>query len=391
MIKFNNAVDPEIILDNILDNKDEVKPEENLLEELNDKDEIADKNTNNSDLIKSILAEEKTNISETPETIVGDSDIDLPSYDFKDYIPEIANHLYTKGHIKHLPEDVNMEAFDLEAYEKTLVYNTEKLSEEKFTEGADAMRTSIMNKLSPFAQKIISYNLDNPNAEDSEIKQLTNELATTNYLTNLTVEDNSEEIVREYYKSDKWQDRDIDTKIDNLLSTDSLTAEAQIVKPRLDEKARAIVAQKEEENRQIQEFESNKRNSLKDEVIKQLQTGKLNGASIDRETAEFLYAAVLNEEQTVYLGNRKVQMGYAEALMRDQKYKGNIENVMLSLIVLRDGAEGIKKYYAQQAKNEEVKKHINEIKFSNNKKKSGSNEKSNGKQTLSTGLSFRIN
>lgn len=403
MLQFNNAEEPSDVLadftfgeegQNSPKEGEDLTPAPDATIVVGEDDTPPIDTTSHEDIIKKTLEEDDTKTPQ-PNPLKSFSDPNLNpdsttevKFEFEELVPEIAKHLYEKGFIKHIPEDVNLDEFDLDAYEKTLTFDRETIGREKFEEGATAMRTDMMNKLSPFAQKLIMYNLDNPNATDDEIKSLTNELAASQYLIALDPEQHAEEIVREYYKSAKWQDKDIDTKVENLVSTDSLKREAEIVKPQLDEKAREIATAREEEGKLIQKYEGDRRTALKDTVISQLQTGKLNGMPIDRETAEFLYAAVLNEEQTVHLGKRKVQMGYAEALMRQQKYEGNIENVMLSLIVLKDGPEGIKKYYAQKAKNDEVIKHVKDVKFSNRKKKSSTSPVKTKK--ISTGLSFKM-
>lgn len=308
--------------------------------------------------------------------------------EFEAQVPNIAQYLVDEGLLKHIPEDIDLDNFDIAAYKKTIEHNQSVLQTEAYSEGSKATKQTIIDRLSPLSQKIVSFNLDNPNATDAEIRQITSDIVHGEYLNNLTVENDGERIVREYYKENGWEDKDIDTKIDTLVKTQSLSAEATILKPKLEEIAGNIAQRKTKEAAALKEYEDKLQTSLEEKALTQIKTGKLNGVPLDQETAKFLYAAVMNSEVPVEMGNRTIHMGYAEALMRQQKYGGNIENVMLSLLVLKNGPEVIEKYYAKQAKTQEVAKHVKEVKFRNNKRKSDINSVES--PMTSTGFKFKV-
>ena len=307
--------------------------------------------------------------------------------EFEAHIPAVAQYLADKGLLTHIPEDVKLDEFDLSEYERTMKFNQAELRKEAFNEGATAAQSNMVDRLSPLSQKLVSFNLDNPNASDDEIRSLANNIIQGDSLTKLTPENNAEEIVREYYKDAGWAPDEIDSKVDRLISTDSLTSEATVIKPKLDLVATKIATQQAAEAKAIKDYETNLLTDLQSKTVGQLKTGKLNNVPLDQETARFLYSAVMNSETPVDLGNRKVHMGYAEALMRQQKYEGNIENVMLSLLVLRDGADSIKKYFASEARTVEATKVYKEQKFSNSKRKVS---KQPAVEQTTTGFKFSI-
>lgn len=318
------------------------------------------------------------------------TDVTLPDndgYGFSEYLPEAAQFLYDKGHIKHLPEGFNPEELDVDSYNSLIAHNLEVERKESFTKGLESYQEQLQAKLPSMAKKILQYSLENQNVSDQDIQAIIEESRTQDYFSNLDPESNPERVVREYYKHIGWDADSIDDKVSRLIEFDGLTREATSVKPHLDKVADQISAQREQDDKAIRDFQNNLDKSLEVQTTKQLKSGKLNGVQLDQETAEFLRSAVMNKNVPVQLGKQTVEMGYAEALMRDQKYRGNVENVMLSLLILRDGPKALDKYFSQPMKNKAVVEHVKEIKFGSRKR--GSAKKPVNKD-FKTGITFNI-
>lgn len=320
--------------------------------------------------------------SQSTEPVILETPVD---YGISDYLPEVAQFLYDKGHIKHIPEDFDPESLNMDSYDELLKYNQEQVQKEFFTQGLKTYESQLQSKLPPLGKRILEYSLQNQNVSDDDIQQILQEVRTQEYYSQLDPENNPDRVVREYYSQLGWSDDLVNQKLARLVETGDLESEAKMAKPHLDKVAKRAAQVREEEDRAIREFQAQLDRQLETQTNQQLRTGKLNGVDLDRETASFLQNAVMNKNVPVQLGKQTVEMGYAEALMREQKYKGKIENVMLSLLVLRDGPKALDKFFAQPIKNKTLENHIREIKFSS--KKRGSAQKP-VHEDFSTGITF---
>ncbi len=323
-----------------------------------------------------------------PPAVPADTPPETPPSEYgnmEDYLPEAAKFLYDKKYITHIPEGFNTEELDIESYGNLLTYNQEQTQKEAFGKGMESYQDNLNSKLSPLGKKILQYSVQNTNVSDEDIQGLIKEMQNKAYYSNLSVEDSPQEVVKAYYEGIGWDPDMVNQKLDNLISTSSLEKEAKLVKPGLDRIAEKQTQKREADDKAIRDFQTNLDNKLKTQISQQLQTGKLNGVDLDRETAEFLYNATMNQNVPVQLGKQTVNMGYAEALMRQQKYNGNTENVMLSLLVLKDGPKAIQKYFAQPLKNDVVEKHVREIKFSSKRRGTAKHTKPT---STGTGITF---
>lgn len=315
--------------------------------------------------------------------------LEIPETVSLDY-PDVANELQEAGFIKHVPEDIKLDEFGKEDFTKLVQANFDKVSEEKFNEGFKFANDQLVNKIHPTINKLLSYNLSNPNADEEQINSLIGALITNNSISNLTVENDAEKIVREFYKSLDLDGKHIDEKIVRLTETEGLQKEAEMLKPKLDAKAASIAQVKLEESKKIEEYETSLQNDLEKRTLTQLELGKLNDIPLSEQQRQFLYAAIMNNETPVMLGGKKVHMGFAEALVRDAKYNPNknIENLMLGLLVIQDGVKAIETFYKKKATTEAVEQFTKEHKFSNSRKKGSTGVQNHDE--LSTGISFNL-
>lgn len=331
--------------------------------------EVTTKSTEPAEEVETISTEptEPTQSVETVET---------PDTSYQDYIPNVANFLAEKGYFTELPEGVNADQFDEDAFVKTYEHNLQRERYSAWEQGVKEEQERIVGKLSPIMQKALSYNLQNPNVEDVDIASYIQKISDNSFAQELSVENHADKIVRDYYgKVAGWNPKEVEDKIAGLTASDSLKKEAEILKPKLQTHISGLVKQKEEEARLIAEQTQAINQELGGKVNNLLRGGKLNNIPITREEAGFIQQALLNNEVPVNLRGKKVEMGYAEALVLQQKYQGNLENLALGLLIIKNGPAAIEKFIGKQARTKETEKFIKQTKFSNTKKKSVSTDK----------------
>lgn len=331
--------------------------------------------------------EVKEDISNPPSTIeietggVGGSSEEIMEGVTDDNAPDIANALSSLGYISEIPEGVDLENFTSKDLKAVLDYRDSKILEAATNDVAINERRRIVGKLNPILQEAASFNLDNPNADEADILEYIESMTNVSRITSLDPEKDSEKIVREYYKASGFNTEDINEKLADLVQLDKLTKEATRVKPMLDDKAQSIIQAKNEQVKKIQEFEEQLQQDLHQRTLTTLNAGKIGGIDISREEASYVYNSLMNNEVPVMVKGKQVEMGYLEALIMKQKYEGtpeSLENVMLASLVLAGGKEAINKFFAKQAKTEQVEKIVKEIKFSNKKKTSVQPSKTSG-------------
>ena len=402
MIKFNNP-----LFDENPDNVDQGIPdapkEEIVIEGLEAEDEDLDDGFDQLSEIeqhKILMAqkeEEKANppveteievpVNINPETPSDDEEFEESESVHIDDISSIANLLSEKGLIQYIPEGVNPEELTSESFLQIVEHDKQQFAQEYAMAALKEDRDRLTSKLNPLSAQILSYNLSNPHASAEDIQGIVNAVTATEYVANLDETADAEQIVREYYKSINWSNTDVDEKISDLVQLDKLSAEATKVKPALEEKYKSIVAEKNNRARAIKEFEDKQKATLDKRIRTQLNTGKLNDIPLSREQAGFIYNAIMNEEVPVQMGDKTVQMGFAEALVRQAKYdpNSNIEDLMLGLLVISQGTSALEQFYAKKVKTKETEKFVKQTRFSSAKKKGTQQQTttSNSGKTLS--------
>jgi len=322
-----------------------------------------------------------------PDTSFAETEI------LEQYIPEVASYLSTKGFMEVIPDHLNPEEFSLDALTETLEFNLRAKEQQHFEKGMQAEQSRLQQKLSPLALQLIDYNVNNPNAPEDDIKQYVQTLINAENITALDPNVDAETIVKEYYKSNDWKAEEIQEKIKTLKGIEgALEKEAVTVKPKLDEKAQGIVRTKNEQLAQIRQFEADLQVDLQERTMSILKGGKLEGMPITREDANFLYSAIMNDEVPVRMKGSEVEMGYAEALVRQAKYSKEpdaLPNLMLGLMVIQNGPDAVKNFLGKQVRTEETNKFIKERKFAT--KKSRTNvQVPKSVQGVDTGIKFNM-
>lgn len=291
--------------------------------------------------------------------------------------PTLANLLYEKGHITELPDGVDPDQFSLEDFWKTVDHNIKKKEEGGFLKGVQYEQTRIVNKLPDIAKDILAYSLGD-NLEDGDVLAYIESLTRSRSLKELSPENtvDAEKIITEYYKANGWTKDEIEDKVNALIEGDLLLKEAKLVKPKLDSQAESIARAKVEEQQKIAQYDKQMQEHLDQRVRSILDTGKLKNIDLSKDELVFLYNAVMNNEVPVTLkGGKQVEMGLAEYLVRKNKYdtkEGNLENLLLGLLVMQNGYDAIERFVAKAAREKETSLFVREQKFSNAKKKGSS-------------------
>lgn len=309
---------------------------------------------------------EETPIKE--EESEGSEEMDLFISD--DNAASIANDLFKQGLIKDVPKEVDLKNFTQESLVKTLKHN--QLLEAN--ELAETQFKNFVNKIGANGKDILELCLANPNITKEEIANYIGDVNGVNYLTSLNVEKDQSLIVKEYYKSLGWDGDRVDEKIADLIKLEKLDSEAKLLKPELDKRANSIITNRQKEMDAIQSFENERIKGLETKVVNTLKDGTLMGVELSRENVEFLATAVMNEETPATLpGGKEVRMGYAEALVRHHRFseKGNLENLMLGLLIMKEGPKAVEKFIANKTREKETQKFIFENQHQSKKKKAG--------------------
>lgn len=302
-------------------------------------------------------------IEETEEEVI---EIDEDNY------PSTLNNLVNLGFITDIPEGIDPDKIGAEEAKTILQHRDSQLIQAAAAQATEAEQKRIVSKLNPVLHEVMAFNLDNPNASKDEVLEFIDSMTNVGRITELDPERDSEKIIREYNKTLGRSSEDITEIVNDLVELGKLEKEATKLKPLLDQKALSIIQKKNADSEYLRKSEEEAQMVLKDKTVQQLNLKTVSGIPITAEDQQYLYSVIMNNEVPVNIKGRKVEVGHLEALILHEKHspKGNIENVMLAALVLRDGVEGMTKFLATNVKNTETEKIVKGIKFSNHKKTS---------------------
>lgn len=307
--------------------------------------------------------------------------------------PAVAQLLADNGFFSELPADVDVENFDQDALIKTVKHNMELTERTGFENGVEYERSRLVEGLPQTGLKLVDY-LQNPNLDDEDIKNYLSVVLMESNITNLdpNVSGDAENIVRAFYNNDaRFTRAEIDEKITELLESDTLLKEANRLKPKVDAQASKNAQDQVEIKKQMREQENLMHGHMVNRTKEILRTGNLNGIPLLKEDAELVYSMMANNEVKVPVkGGKHVEMGVAEAMIFKHKYtqEGNLENLMLGLLVMAKGPQTVERYFAQKARTQETEKVIKEQKFSFGKKSGGMESPPDVKKQGGTDFSF---
>lgn len=308
-----------------------------------------------------------------------------------DVYPSIANKLAEAGIIQDLPAGVDPEKFNADAFWKTIKHNFQTAQEKAYTLGSQENNQRLVNSLTPTTQSLLAYNLENPNLDEQDILDYMEAKIMTTAVTSLDPDNvtHAERIVTDYYKGENWKPEEVTEKLTELTAANLLHKEATRLKPKLVDRAEKAAATKVETQRAILQQEAALNENLKTRVIDILKQNNVAGVPLSQEDIGLLYHAILNLDVDVPLrGGKIAKMGLAEGLLYKHRYdqKGNLENLMLGILVMERGPEAILSHLEKKVQTKEVDKFINQHKFSASGKSGAGQQKVSGPDGL-----FRLN
>lgn len=307
--------------------------------------------------------------------------------------PAVAQLLADNGFFSELPADVDTENFDQDALIRTIKHNMELTERTGFEQGMEYEKNRLVDGLPQTGLKLVEY-LQNPNLDDEDVKDYLKKVLIESNTTSLdpTVSVDAENIVRAFYGNDtRFSREEIDEKVSELVETDTLVKEATRLKPKVDAQAIKNAQDQVEIKKQMREQETLMHGHMVNRTREILRSGNLNGVPLLKEDAELVFSMMANNEVKVPVkGGKHVEIGAAEALVFKHKYtkEGNLENLMMGLLVMAKGPQAVERYFAQKARTQETEKVIKEQKFSFGKKSGGMESPADVKKQGGTDFSF---
>lgn len=281
----------------------------------------------------------------------------------EDPLINIANGMLEKGYLKGIPEGVDPTKFTSDDI-WTLLEHSQSA---KVQEALQQDRSDLANSLTDTSKQILAFDIENVNRTDEEVLDFVKQTVYAKQITNLDPENDSEQILRQYYSTVGWSEEEIDTKVASLAGTEGLVTEATMLKPKLDANAKKITEEKIQRERLIADHEAKQYTSLKQKTIGILNTGKINGVDLSQEEVNLIYNATLNQDVDVPVrGGKTMKLGMLEAMIHRHRYdpSGNIENLMLATLVLEKGPQALEKFYGKKAKEKVIGQFVRESKAS---------------------------
>lgn len=289
------------------------------------------------------------------------------------YAPDFANSLADMGFINELPEGVKADNFTFEDFKATIQHNLQKREEKVYNDGAKAYHDTISRKVPPLVLNLLDMSLNRANVTDEELYEYIDGLNYSTQVAELNPVDpiDAQIIIREKMRLEQYSEEVIKETIEEYEKLGTLENQAKRIKPILDAHLAKVQADKDRESQQIIEQDKKVKEDLRLRLDNLLSTGQLGGIQLSQDEVRFLYNATLMDDVKIPVkGGKQVEVGYSEALTYAMKYdpKGNLENFLLSQLVLKFGPTAIEKYFAKKARTEETVKFIQQHKMSNAKK-----------------------
>lgn len=308
---------------------------------------------------------------ETPPTIVGkevnfgdgNEDADETLSTAESTYENLIDKLAENGFINEPYEGFENDPLNDETFSKLLEHNWEKRIDKEFED--------FSNSLSPMARKVLQFDL---NAKGQGIKEYLQTMVAETAIQSLDPKNvgDQEKILKEWYMNKEGStESEVEEIIKERKEAGLLEKEALRIKPKLDEEAKKIVENKEQEKIKIREVEEKANKDYSNKVIQTLEKGNLNGIKLSQEDAKSLYSIMAGGETDVILNTgEKVKMPILEALVFYNKYheKGSIERLALATLLLVN-PEKFEKEYSARAETKVTEKFVREHKYNREEKK----------------------
>ena len=292
---------------------------------------------------------------------------------------DITNELQEEGlipfDIDSLPEDVDINNFKQKDFMNLIRASVQKNREDAVKETQKATFDAILGRMPNVLQRAFDYSLHG--VEEEEVKDYMKALLYEQDIKSLDPSDvdDAERIVDEWYKEQGFDLQNRQKRITKLKERGELEDEAQLYKPKLDQKAEEIANAKVQTQNEIKEIEEKRKSDLERRIRQIYESNTKDGViyvkdlPVDRELAGFLYTALLNDTVPVQIKGKSVDLTVSEAIVLHHKYNqsGDLENLMRALILLHK-PEVFEQHYKKAIKKEETEKFIKDHRISSQKK-----------------------
>ena len=200
-----------------------------------------------------------------------------------------------------------------------------------------------------------------------DIKGLLKALSHTTEIKELSIEEDSEDIVREYYRALEWTEEDIDDKISTLseAGAEFVKKEASKVKPKLDKMQEEVIESQLIRQQKTKELQVKETENYINNATEVIQKGVLGNVKLDKKTQISLYGGITNPSYTTRRGTPTNELGYL--LEKYQYVEPNFEKVYKALWLLKD-EEAFFETFGREIKNKETEKIVRTLKTEQSKK-----------------------
>lgn len=283
---------------------------------------------------------------------------------------QVANLMQEKGFISEIPSTVDPGNLTIESFWEVVNHNLELKSVEEYAKGQKAGVNDLAAKMSPATVQIMQFNLDNPNATDEDTYNFVENIVYADSISKLDASNiyDAEVIIRQYLlASGEFSDAEIDSEIDSYRELDKLEAKAQALKPKLELRLKQQKEQRERAAAEVRQRETAIENHFLSRADAILKKGEIKGIPLGDEEKNLIMGVLATNNVPVQVkGGRQVEMGYLDHLTRKHRYteEGNLEGLMLAILIMEGKDEAIKKHYATPVAKAEAAKFVQAAKNS---------------------------
>ena len=315
---------------------------------------------------------------------------------YGDYVADYANFLADKDFIKEIPEGVDKENLTLDGFWSMVEHNVKIKEQENYALGREAAIGDISQALTPTSLDIVNYQLTNPNVTEAEVTKYLEFVLYRNQVADLNPEDpfDAEQVVRQFLEGiGSYTAEEVEDAIETHKLANTLVKQAVVLKPKLVADLKKQEALRTRQSQAVLAEEQKLHDKMLGKVREVVTKGQLKGIQLSQDEKQFLIGVFSTDNVSVPVkGGKQVQMGYVDYMTYVNRYtpEGDMERMMLAMLVLGGKDDAIKRHYAEPVKKEEIRKFFTDKKVTNQFKSSRPPEQPRPQAAKGTG-SYLVN
>lgn len=235
-----------------------------------------------------------------------------------------------------------------------IIGNRDFAVEEARTKALDEYKATFPDSV----RKIMDYVENGGSDFDNFLKAL----GKTREITDLDVENDTKEIIRQYYSLQDYTPQEIEEEIESLLDLgeDKLKQTAARLKPRLDKMQDEIVEQQLEVQKQYKAQQDNAQRYFVKNVVDTLKKGSLGSLKLSREEQNDVYKALIEERYETPMGGVTNRLG---AILDKIQFSDQPDYALLAKITMyASDPEAFEKKIREEIKKDVTAESIRKIK-----------------------------